>query len=178
MYTDADHSAYLFRHEIISLHFEWSDNIDADGFQNEGWQSYPYCFQAIVESSGSAVPSDTMTFPDGYSTANYEWYDYSTWDERSPSDYVPPGPAVYTGGGSSEPATPATSSSPAVTSSASPSASVPASIPSEDDNSSPTDDEAEVPAPTTDEESPATTTDAPDSGETAPSTAAPEDPTS
>lgn len=91
-------SAHLFLHEIISLIFVWSDKIDNNGLQKEVWQSYPYRFQTVVESSGSAVPSDTITVPSGYDTTNYEWYDYSIWDDRSPSDFVPSGAAVYSVG--------------------------------------------------------------------------------
>ena len=93
--SDLAPGAYLLRHEIIALHFAW-DPSTGDGFEN-----YPYCIQTILSGDGTAVPSETVTFPEVYDPANYEWYDYSVpWDERDPNDYVPPGPAVYTGGGS------------------------------------------------------------------------------
>jgi len=92
--SDLALGAYLLRHEIIALHFAW-DPSTGDGFEN-----YPYCIQTILTGDGTAVPSETVTFPEVYDPAHYEWYDYSVpWDKRDPNDYVPPGPAVYTGGG-------------------------------------------------------------------------------
>jgi hypothetical protein len=73
---------------------------------------YPVCFEANLKSSGSAVPTDTTTFPAAYEPENYKWLDYSVpWDSRPAADYVPPGPAVYTGGGSASSVPPASGSS-------------------------------------------------------------------
>jgi hypothetical protein len=81
---------YLVRHEIMALHFE-------------NWQEiYPVCFQADVTGSGTAVPTDTAKIPALYEPENYPWLDYSDpWDGRDPALYIPPGPAVYTGGAGS-----------------------------------------------------------------------------
>lgn len=178
--TDICLSAYLVRHEIIALHFVWNEGT------GKGFEVYPYCFQANLESSGSAVPSDTTTFPAAYAPDNYEWYDYSfPWDNRSPSDYVPPGPAVYSVGGASSPAPSTGGDSAGNASSTAPSASDSASasapIGDDDDNSAPAptvpstggdgqdsgeEEEEEVPSPTsgsgeTDEETAPSATSAP-----------------
>lgn len=66
---------------------------------------------ANVASSGTAEPTDTTTFPDAYSPKQYPSYMTSVredgtqgWNGETFDDYVPPGPQVYTGGGSSAPA--------------------------------------------------------------------------
>jgi len=127
------------------MHYEW----EKGGFQVRRYpifldttdlQVYPNCFAADVTGSGSAAPSDTATFPDIYDPSSYTWYDYD-WrgpgdgDPRDPADYVPPGPAVYTGGGASAPPAEGGDTS---TSATVPSASTPVDS-SETDAPSPTD---------------------------------------
>lgn len=116
----------------MALHWAWNENT------GKGFEVYPHCFQANVKGSGSAVPTDTAQFPAIYSPANYPMYEFSvanggkqTWSGESVDGYVPPGPAVYTGGAAPAPA-PAPASS-----SAAPSSAPTSAIPTEG-NSTPT----------------------------------------
>jgi hypothetical protein len=78
-------SAYLVRHDVLAMHTPGQPQV------------YPYCFQAMLESSGSVVPSLTTTFPAAYQMNT----DFLTWDlyGGDQSLFVAPGPAVYSGGG-------------------------------------------------------------------------------
>ncbi|WVF67002.1 hypothetical protein IAT40_001745 [Kwoniella sp. CBS 6097] len=144
--SDLAAGPYLVRHDIIAMHSTGAPQV------------YPVCFQANLISSGSAVPTDTVTFPEAYDLND----DFKTWSlyGGDQSAFVPPGPPVY-GGGSSAPQ-PSASAAPssAAPSSAAPSSEAPA--PSSTDASVP----EESPAPTT-------TTEAVDPVETS---AAPEEP--
>jgi hypothetical protein len=84
-------------------------------------QVYPVCFQADVESSGTFVPTDTVTFPEAYHgqslSLDYETYNVNDSDSQQ---FTCPGPAVVdfsSGGGV---AAPAASSNAPVASSANP----------------------------------------------------------
>lgn len=105
--TVSDPSPYLVRHEIIAMHSTGAPQV------------YPYCFQANVKGSGSAVPSDTTTFPAAYNIND----DFKTWNlynGQSPSEFKAPGPAVYGGGGSGGSPAPAPQPAPEPSSSAAP----------------------------------------------------------
>lgn len=90
-------------------------------------QIYPVCFQGRLASSGSAIPSETVTFPAAYNQ-NDDFRRFNLYWGDDFNAFTPPGPAVWNGqGGGSAPApVPAPSSeegTPAPTSSA---ASIPA----------------------------------------------------
>ena len=59
-------------------------------------QVYPVCFQANLISSGSTVPSETVKFPAAYNI-NDGFKSYNIWTGDA-NTFVPPGPAVYSGG--------------------------------------------------------------------------------
>ena len=61
-------------------------------------QVYPVCIQANLKSSGSVVPSETVKFPAAYNI-NDGFKTFNIWTD-DPSTFVPPGPAVYSGGSS------------------------------------------------------------------------------
>ncbi|WWC91508.1 uncharacterized protein L201_006454 [Kwoniella dendrophila CBS 6074] len=107
--TDLKSGPYLVRHDLLAMHSTGAPQV------------YPVCFQANLISSGSVVPTETTTFPAAYKIND----DFLTWNiyGSDNTQFVPPGPAVYSGGSSSSPA-PAESSA---ASSPSASASVPAS---------------------------------------------------
>ena len=71
-------------------------------------QVYPVCIQADVESSGTFVPTDTVTFPEAYHSQSlsldYETYNVNQSDSQK---FTCPGPAVVdfsSGGGVAAPA--------------------------------------------------------------------------
>jgi hypothetical protein len=71
-------------------------------------QVYPVCIQADVESSGTFVPTDTVTFPEAYHSQSlsldYETYNVNQSDSQK---FTCPGPAVVdfaSGGGVTVPA--------------------------------------------------------------------------
>jgi hypothetical protein len=89
-------SPYLIRHEIIAMHFT-----------NEP-QVYPVCIQADVSSSGTFVPTDTVTFPAAYfeQSISNDFQTFNVHDDKSDkSAFVPPGPAVvdFSSGGAPAP---------------------------------------------------------------------------
>jgi len=100
-------SAYLVRHEILALH------------QRGKPQAYPVCFQAQLTGTGTARPTDTAKFPDAYNI-NDEFKNYNVFDmSQDHSQFIFPGPPVYTGGAG--PASDAPAPAPAASSSAAPS---------------------------------------------------------
>ncbi|WVW85922.1 hypothetical protein I302_107960 [Kwoniella bestiolae CBS 10118] len=103
--SDLAAGPYLVRHDIIAMHSTGAPQV------------YPVCFQANLISSGSVVPTDTVTFPAAYGLND----DFKTWNlyGGDQSLFVPPGPAVYSGGSSgTTPTASASSSAPAETSAA------------------------------------------------------------
>ncbi|OCF43460.1 hypothetical protein I317_02760 [Kwoniella heveanensis CBS 569] len=122
--SDLAAGPYLVRHDIIAMHSTGAPQV------------YPVCFQANLISSGSAVPTDTVTFPEAYNIND----DFKTWSlyGGDQTAFVPPGPPVYNGGSSAP--QPSTSAS-AAPSSAEPSSAVPSSTdaaaPSSTDASAP-----------------------------------------
>lgn len=140
--SDLAPGGYLVRHEIIAMHSTGAPQV------------YPYCFQANLIGSGSAVPTDTTTFPAAYNLND----DFKTWNlynGQSPSEFVAPGPAVYGGGsgGGSNPPTPAPSTSEATPEPSSSAAPVPSSSAVSSPVPSPTDggegEESPSPIPST-----------------------------
>ncbi|WWC64347.1 uncharacterized protein I303_106957 [Kwoniella dejecticola CBS 10117] len=101
--TDLAAGPYLVRHDILAMHTVG------------GPQVYPTCFQANLISSGSAVPTETTTFPAAYDIND----DFKTWSiyNDDNTQFVPPGPAVYSGGSSGTP--PGTSAAPSASASSS-----------------------------------------------------------
>jgi len=78
---------YLVRHEIIALHAAAS---------YPGAQVYPDCFQIQVSGSGTKVPTTNLVaFPGAY-TATTPGIVYDIYTDNG-TDYVIPGPAVWTG---------------------------------------------------------------------------------
>jgi hypothetical protein len=78
-------------------------------------QVYPVCFQADVSSSGTFVPTDTVTFPEAYHgeslSLDYETFNVNNSDSQK---FTCPGPAVVDfskGGGTAPAASGATPSS-------------------------------------------------------------------
>ncbi|WVQ94614.1 hypothetical protein IAU59_001694 [Kwoniella sp. CBS 9459] len=103
--SDLAAGPYLVRHDIIAMHSTGAPQV------------YPVCFQANLISSGSVVPTDTVTFPEAYNLND----GFKTWNLYDGSDqtaFVPPGPAVYNAGGASQPTTSAAATSAASTSAA------------------------------------------------------------
>jgi hypothetical protein len=87
---------YIIRHELIAMHFQGQPQV------------YPVCIQADVESSGTFVPTDTVTFPEAYHgqslSLDYETYNVNQSDSQK---FTCPGPAVVdfsSGGGAAVPA--------------------------------------------------------------------------
>ena len=97
---------YILRHEIIALHSAGTAN---------GAQNYPQCISLQVTGSGTDVPKGTL------GTALYKESDPGILVNiyAAISDYVVPGPALFSAGGASA----ASASSAAVASSAAPVAS-------------------------------------------------------
>ncbi|SPO01604.1 related to cel1 protein precursor [Cephalotrichum gorgonifer] len=81
---------YLVRHELIALHAS---------FQYPGAQFYPGCHQLEVTGSGNTVPSDLVSFPGAYSPEDPG----ITYDAYSATEYIIPGPAVFSCGGVASP---------------------------------------------------------------------------
>lgn len=100
--SDIASGPYLMRHELLALHSAENAN---------GAQFYPMCANLIVTGSGSAVPSDTVKFPGGY-TASDPGILINIY-YPVPTSYTIPGPAVYVPGGAS-----ASTSAAAITSAA------------------------------------------------------------
>jgi hypothetical protein len=62
-------------------------------------QVYPVCFQARLSGSGTAIPTDTVKFPAAYNIDD-DFKTYNIYDaSKDHSQFVPPGPPVYQGGG-------------------------------------------------------------------------------
>ncbi|CAN8095243.1 unnamed protein product [Discula destructiva] len=113
---------YVFRHEIIALHSAGSEG---------GAQAYPFCINIAITGGGTDTPAGTL------GTALYKTTDpgilFNAYTDIT--EYIIPGPALYTGGtgstgasessGSPPEATepPASSATPTPTSGGSPSAS-------------------------------------------------------
>ncbi|KAL1668595.1 glycoside hydrolase family 61 protein [Schizophyllum commune] len=76
---------YIVRHEIIALHSAW---------EYPGAQVYPSCIQVEVTGSGSALPTDFVSFPGAY-TADTPGIVFDAYDDSL--DYPIPGPAVWSG---------------------------------------------------------------------------------
>lgn len=97
---------YVLRHEIIALH---------SAGNKDGAQNYPQCFNLKVTGGGSDSPSGTL------GTALYKDTDPGILVNiyQSLSSYTIPGPALYTGAGSSSDST--TAASVAATTTAAPS---------------------------------------------------------
>lgn len=82
---------YLLRAEAIALHAASSSG---------GAQHYVTCYQLTVTGSGSATPSDTIKFPEGYSKTG-PGLGFSI---HAPlTEYPAPGPALYARGTKSDP---------------------------------------------------------------------------
>ncbi|RPB17327.1 hypothetical protein P167DRAFT_531575 [Morchella conica CCBAS932] len=86
--SDIVAGSYLIRHELLALHSAGTAN---------GAQFYPMCANLEISGSGSAVPTDTVKFPGGYSATDpgilVNIYGTLT-------SYTIPGPAVYGSSGS------------------------------------------------------------------------------
>ncbi|KAI6781565.1 Polysaccharide monooxygenase Cel61a-like protein [Emericellopsis cladophorae] len=74
---------YLVRHEVVALHAAW---------QYPGAQFYPGCHQLEVTGGGSASPSDLVSIPGAYAGTDPG----ITYDAYQASEYVIPGPDVFT----------------------------------------------------------------------------------
>jgi cellulase len=107
--SDIAAGQYLLRHELLALHSAGSEG---------GAQFYPVCANLEITGSGSAVPTDTVKFPGGYSATDPGILINIYYPV--PTNYTIPGPAVYTGSGSA--ATSAAATSAAATSAAATSA--------------------------------------------------------
>ncbi|GLB41733.1 putative glycoside hydrolase family 61 protein [Lyophyllum shimeji] len=85
---------YLLRAELVALH-----EADALYSQNpiRGVQLYMSCAQIRVTSNGSQSLPGGTSFPGSYtdSTPGIQWNIYDT--TKSPTQYVPPGPSVWSG---------------------------------------------------------------------------------
>lgn len=83
---------YLIRHEIIAMHEVGVPQI------------YPVCFQANLLSSGSVIPSETVTFPSAYNQ-NDDFRRFNLYWGDDFNAFKNPGPAVWNGqGGGAVPA--------------------------------------------------------------------------
>ncbi|CAI6088399.1 unnamed protein product [Clonostachys chloroleuca] len=80
---------YLLRAEVIALHSASGQN---------GAQPYVTCYQLTVTGGGSASPA-TVNFPGAYSASDPGIL-VNIWTQLS--DYVVPGPEVYSGGSTKE----------------------------------------------------------------------------
>ncbi|TRM56411.1 glycoside hydrolase family 61 protein [Schizophyllum amplum] len=76
---------YIIRHEIIALH---------SAYEYPGAQVYPSCIQVEVTGSGTAFPTEFVSFPGAY-TADTPGIVFDAYDESL--DYTIPGPAVWSG---------------------------------------------------------------------------------
>ncbi|RPB03375.1 hypothetical protein L873DRAFT_1731872 [Choiromyces venosus 120613-1] len=90
--SDIASGPYLLRHELLALHAAFDAN---------GAQPYPMCANLQITGTGSAVPTDTVKFPGGYSPTDPGiliniYYPAVT-------NYTIPGPAPYVPGGGSAP---------------------------------------------------------------------------
>ncbi|KAF8075049.1 glycoside hydrolase family 61 protein [Lyophyllum atratum] len=85
---------YLIRAELVALH-------EADSLYSQnpirGVQLYMSCVQIRVTSSGSQSLPGGTSFPGSYtdSTPGIQWNIYDL--TKSPTQYVPPGPSVWSG---------------------------------------------------------------------------------
>ncbi|KAF9002942.1 glycoside hydrolase family 61 protein F [Cyathus striatus] len=77
---------YIVRHEIIALHAAYA---------YPGAQFYPSCIQIQVSGSGTAFPTEFVSFPGAY-TADTPGIIYDMYNNDGV--YPIPGPAVWTGG--------------------------------------------------------------------------------
>ena len=75
-------------------------------------QVYPVCIQANVESSGTFVATDTVTFPEAYHSESLS-LDYETFNvnQSDTKKFICPGPAVVDFSSGGETAAPAASAS-------------------------------------------------------------------
>lgn len=105
--SDIASGPYLMRHELLALHAAENTN---------GAQFYPMCANLIVTGSGSAVPSDTIKFPGGYTSSDPGILINIYYPV--PTSYTIPGPAVYVPGGASASTSVAATSVAATTSAA------------------------------------------------------------
>ncbi|KAH9855715.1 glycosyl hydrolase family 61-domain-containing protein [Lenzites betulinus] len=92
---------YLIRHEIIALHLAVTMG---------GAEFYPSCTQVRVGGSGSGKPTDTVTFPGGYSDSDPGIFDPTVFDDDS--KYVFPGPPISNLASTSAGITPPASATP------------------------------------------------------------------
>lgn len=90
--SDIAPGPYLMRHELLALHA--AENVG-------GAQFYPMCANLQITGSGSAVPSDTVKFPGGYSPTDPGILLSIYWPIVT--SYTIPGPAPYVSGESSAP---------------------------------------------------------------------------
>ena len=93
----------MIRHELIAMHFAGAPQV------------YPVCIQANVESSGTFVATDTVTFPEAYHSESLS-LDYETFNvnQSDTKKFTCPGPAVVnfsSGGQAAAPAASAASAS-------------------------------------------------------------------
>ncbi|KAI5841565.1 glycosyl hydrolase family 61-domain-containing protein [Morchella snyderi] len=104
--SDIVAGSYLIRHELLALHSAGNAN---------GAQFYPMCANLEITGSGSAVPTDTVKFPGGYSATDpgilVNIYGTLT-------SYTIPGPAVYGSSGSGSGSATTTAAAVATTSAA------------------------------------------------------------
>jgi len=80
--SDIKPGDYLVRHEIIALHLASEGKAEF----------YPSCTQVRVSGNGNGVPSQTVSFPGGYSDSDPGIFDLHVYDPGA--NYTFPGPAV------------------------------------------------------------------------------------
>ncbi|KAG0635957.1 glycosyl hydrolase family 61-domain-containing protein [Tuber brumale] len=102
--SDIAPGPYLLRHELVALHSASNAN---------GAQFYPMCANLQISGTGSAVPTDTVKFPGGYSPTDPGILINIYYPPVK--SYTIPGPALYVSGGTGAPVSPSAVASSAPT---------------------------------------------------------------